>query len=79
MEAGRRPALRPLAQRWADAYVDLYTDVLRTVGVTGDVDARARLLSAAVDGLVGQQLATGAPLDRAALARVLAPLFEDAP
>lgn len=79
VEAGRRPALRPLAQRWADAYVDLYADVLATVGVTGDLRARARLLSAAVDGLVGQQLATGAPHDRAALARILAPLFEEAP
>lgn len=77
VEAGRRPALRPLAQRWADAYVDLYTAVLRAAGATGDLQARAQLLSAAVDGLVGQQLATGAPRNRAALARVLAPMFED--
>ncbi len=79
VEAGRRPALRPLAQRWADAYVDLYADVLGTAGVTGDLRARARLLSAAADGLVGQQLATGAPRDRAELARILTPLFQDAP
>jgi len=52
--------------------------MLHTIGATGDLRARARLLSAAVDGLVGQQLATGAPRDRAALAGILAPLFEDA-
>jgi DNA-binding transcriptional regulator YbjK len=78
VEAGRRPALRPLAQRWADAYVEHYAAVLAAIGWTGDPRTRARLISAAVDGLVGQQLAAEAPLGRAALTRILAPLFEDA-
>jgi TetR/AcrR family transcriptional regulator, regulator of biofilm formation and stress response len=75
IEAQRRPVLRPAAQRWTDAYVDLYRLVLRTIGATGDVEARARLLAAAVDGLVSQQLVSPDPLDRAALADVLRPLL----
>jgi DNA-binding transcriptional regulator YbjK len=76
VEAQRRPALRDAAQRWTDAYVDLYREVLDTIGVRRDVQARARLLAAAVDGLVSQQLVSPAPLDREALAAVLAPLLE---
>jgi DNA-binding transcriptional regulator YbjK len=76
VEAQRRPVLRPYAQRWTDAYVDLYRDVLRSIGATADLEARARLLAAAVDGLVSQQLAGAKPLDRAALAAVLRPLLE---
>jgi DNA-binding transcriptional regulator YbjK len=76
VEAQRRPALRPHAQRWTDAYIDLYRDVLRAIGATTDVEPRARLLAAAVDGLVSQQLVSPAPLDRAALAAVLRPLEE---
>jgi len=76
VEAQRRPALRDAAQRWTDAYVALYREVLDTVGVRRDVEARARLLAAAVDGLVSQQLVSPAPLDREALAVVLGPLLE---
>jgi DNA-binding transcriptional regulator YbjK len=76
VEAQRRPVLRPYAQRWTDAYVDLYRDVLRTIGATADLEARARLLAAAVDGLVSQQLASPDPLDRATLAAVLRPLLD---
>lgn len=76
VEAQRRPTLRPVAQRWTDAYVDLYREVLRTIGVQRDIEARARLLAAAVDGLVSQQLVSPAPLDRDALAVVLGPLVE---
>jgi DNA-binding transcriptional regulator YbjK len=75
VEALRRPALGAYAERWTAAYVSFYADVLRAIGVTRGVPAAARLLSAAVDGLVAQQLTTDAPLDRAALTRVLAPLF----
>jgi TetR/AcrR family transcriptional regulator, regulator of biofilm formation and stress response len=75
VEAQRRPVLRPAAQRWTDAYVDLYRLVLRSIGAQGDVEARARLLAAAVDGLVSQQLVSPAPLDRKALAVVLKPLL----
>jgi DNA-binding transcriptional regulator YbjK len=76
VEAQRRPVLRPYAQQWTDAYVDLYRDVLRAIGATTDLEPRARLLAAAVDGLVSQQLASPAPLDRAALADVLRPLLD---
>jgi DNA-binding transcriptional regulator YbjK len=77
VEALRRPALRPIAQRWTDAYVDLYREILVIVGATGDVEARARLLGAAVDGLVSQQLASDDPLAPATVAAVLAPLFAE--
>jgi DNA-binding transcriptional regulator YbjK len=76
VEAQRRPALRRSAQRWTDAYVELYREVLRAIGATTDLESRARLLAAAVDGLVGQQLASSTPLDRAALAEVLRPLLD---
>lgn len=75
VEAQRRPALRPHAERWTDAYVDLYARALRTLGARGDVGDRARLLTAAIDGLISQQLAADTPLDTRALARILAPLL----
>jgi DNA-binding transcriptional regulator YbjK len=72
IEALRRPALRPLAQRWTDAYLGCFSDVLRSLGATGDVRSAAQLMTATVDGLVAQQLASAEPLDRPALAAVLA-------
>ena len=75
VEAQRRPALRPHAERWTDAYVALYAHALRSLGARGDVGDRARLLTAAIDGLVSQQLAAETPLDVRAVARILAPLL----
>jgi TetR/AcrR family transcriptional regulator, regulator of biofilm formation and stress response len=75
VEAQRRPGLRPHAGRWTDAYIGLYAQLLRTLGHTGDVEDRARLLTAAIDGLVSQQLAAETPLGVDEVARILAPLL----
>jgi len=75
IEAQRRPRLRPHAERWTAAYVDLYAQLLRALGATRDVEDGARLLTAAIDGLVSQQLAAETPLDVPEVARILAPLL----
>jgi DNA-binding transcriptional regulator YbjK len=75
VEAQRRPGLRVHAERWTAAYVDLYAHLLRALGATGPVDDAARLLTAAIDGLISQQLAADAPLGVPELARILAPLL----
>jgi DNA-binding transcriptional regulator YbjK len=79
VEAQRRPSLRVHAERWTAAYVDLYADLLRTLGATGDVEDAARLLTAAIDGLISQQLAAETPLTVPELARILAPLLQVRP
>lgn len=76
IEAQRRPRLRPHAERWTDAYVGLYAHLLRSLGATRDVEDGARLLTAAIDGLVSQQLAAETPLDVPEVARILAPLLQ---
>ena len=75
IEAQRRPRLRPHAERWTAAYVGLYAHLLRSLGATRDVEDGARLLTAAIDGLVSQQLAAETPLDVPEVARILAPLL----
>jgi DNA-binding transcriptional regulator YbjK len=75
IEAQRRPRLRPHAERWTTAYVELYAQLLRSLGVTRHVEDGARLLTAAIDGLVSQQLAAERPLDVPEVARILAPLL----
>lgn len=75
VEAQRRPSLRPHAKRWADAYVDLYVELLRHLGVERDLAERAQLLLAAYDGLLAQQLATGTVLSSRRLAAILTPLL----
>lgn len=75
VEAQRRPVLRPHAQRWADAYLALYVDILRQLGVERDLEERAQLVLAAADGLVAQQLATGSAFSARQLAAILAPLL----
>jgi TetR/AcrR family transcriptional regulator, regulator of biofilm formation and stress response len=75
VEAQRRPGLRAHAERWTTAYVDLYAHLLRVLGATGPVQDAARVLSAAIDGLISQQLATDTPLSVPELARILAPLL----
>jgi DNA-binding transcriptional regulator YbjK len=75
IEAQRRPRLRPHAERWTAAYVELYAHLLRSLRATRDVEDGARLLTAAIDGLVSQQLAAERPLDVPEVARILAPLL----
>ncbi len=75
VEAQRRPGLRQHAERWTLAYTDLYAHLLRSLGATRDVEDTARLLTAAIDGLVSQQLAAETPLDVPEVARILAPLL----
>ncbi len=62
LEAARRPALRNLATRWTDAYHDAVAELLEQGGVTGAREI-ARLLVAAADGLVMDQLARGGSSD----------------
>jgi DNA-binding transcriptional regulator YbjK len=64
VEALRRPELRPVAQRWSDEYTAFCVDVLRNAGAPGG-DADARLLGAAVDGLISHRLVAEGPFDRA--------------
>lgn len=75
VEAQRRPALRPHATRWADAYLDLYLDLLRHLGLERELTERAHLLLAAYDGLLAHQLATGVIPSARRLAAILAPLL----
>ena len=58
---------------------DTNADLLRTLGATGDVEDAARLLTAAIDGLISQQLAAETPLTVPELARILAPLLQVRP
>ncbi len=62
LEAARRPALRKLATRWPDAYHKAVADLLERDGI-GDAPQIARLLVAAADGLVMDQLARGGACD----------------
>ncbi|MDX6686181.1 MAG: hypothetical protein QOF86_2309 [Baekduia sp.] len=73
VEALRRPELRPVARRWIDAYAEFFASVLRNVGAAS-TSADARLLGAAVDGLISHHLVADGAFDRAAMAAQLAPL-----
>jgi len=59
LEAARRPALRATCAAWIDAFRALAAAVLRTGGVP-DPEREARVLVAAIDGLMLQRLATSA-------------------
>lgn len=64
LEAVRRPELRDVAQRWLDAYAEIMQAILVHSGApASDVDAD--LLGSVVDGLIGHQLASTGPFDRA--------------
>ncbi|WP_375479796.1 TetR/AcrR family transcriptional regulator [uncultured Jatrophihabitans sp.] len=76
VEAQRRPSLRLHARRWVGAYLDLYVDLLRHLGVERELAARARLLLAAYDGLLAEQLATDVVLSSRQLIAILAPLLQ---
>ncbi len=64
LEAARRPALREVTQRWTKAYLE---ELRRLFALAGSTDpfADARLLLAAADGLLVEQLASGRPSDLA--------------
>lgn len=70
VEALRRPELRPVAQRWIDEYAGFLAEVLRNVGAPG-TDGDARLLGAAIDGLISHNLVATGPFDRVRVAAQL--------
>lgn len=71
LEAARRPALQELARRWTDAYVETIGELLQRAGSTRPRED-ARLILAAADGLLLEQLAGGDADDpRPALARLV--------
>jgi DNA-binding transcriptional regulator YbjK len=78
LEAARRPALRDVAQEYAERYRLAVRDLLAGAG-SASPDVDARVLVAVIDGLVADQLA-GGPADpaaelRPALARVVTALL----
>lgn len=79
LEAARRPGLRDLSARWTDAYHDAIADVLERAGVAEPHD-EAKLLVAAADGLVMDQLARGGSSDpRPQLRRIATALLDRGP
>ena len=59
LEAARRPALQEVSQRWTDAYLQTLGGLLARAGSRHPGDD-ARLLVAAIDGLLIDHLSTGA-------------------
>jgi DNA-binding transcriptional regulator YbjK len=75
LEAARRPRLRAVAQAWTDAYVDAVGDLLERAG-SRDPAGDARLLVAAADGLLVEELARGGSSDlRPILRRLVSALI----
>jgi DNA-binding transcriptional regulator YbjK len=71
LEAARRPALQELARHWTDAYLETIGELLQRAGSARPRDD-ARLILAAADGLLLEQLAAGDADDpRPALARLI--------
>jgi DNA-binding transcriptional regulator YbjK len=71
LEAARRPALQELARRWTAVYLNTIGELLARAGASAPRDD-ARLILAAADGLLLEQLAAGDPVDpRAALGRLV--------
>ena len=56
LEAGRRAHLRPLAERWSDAYLGGLVDLVRASPLP-DPQRAAELLSALIEGALLDQLA----------------------
>ncbi|MFZ0088551.1 MAG: hypothetical protein WAL63_03525 [Solirubrobacteraceae bacterium] len=78
LEAARRPALRDIAQRWTEAYLVTLERLLARAG-SAHPREDAELLLAATDGLMIEQLATGAEGDlRPRLRRLAAALVVSA-
>jgi TetR/AcrR family transcriptional regulator, regulator of biofilm formation and stress response len=78
LEAARRPALQEIAQRWTEVYLQTLSRLLESAGSTRPRDD-AELLLGAADGLLIEQLATGADEDlRPRLHRLAAVLLASA-
>ncbi|MFZ0043030.1 MAG: TetR family transcriptional regulator [Solirubrobacteraceae bacterium] len=78
LEAARRPALRDVARRWTEAYLLALGQLLERAG-SGQPRQDAELLLAAADGLLIEQLSTGATTDlRPRLRRLAAALVVSA-
>lgn len=58
LEAARRPALREIASRWTNGYITTTAHLLELGGSQDPIDD-ARVVVAAIDGLIMQQLAEG--------------------
>jgi TetR/AcrR family transcriptional regulator, regulator of biofilm formation and stress response len=58
LEAARRPALREIAVRWTDAYLEAGRELLERAG-SSDPTGDAKLLVAAADGLLIEELSRG--------------------
>jgi DNA-binding transcriptional regulator YbjK len=71
LEAARRPALRAVTSRWTDAYLEALGRLLALAG-SHDPRSDAVVLLAAADGLLVEQLASGADWDPAPRLRRLA-------
>ena len=71
LEAARRPSLRAIAKQWTDAYLKLLGRLFKLAG-SADPVTDAELLLAAADGLLIEQLASGARGDVAPRLRRLA-------
>jgi hypothetical protein len=78
LEAARRPALREIATRWTDAYLVTLGQLLELAGSSRPRED-AELLLAAADGLLIEQLSTGATIDLRPRLRGLATLLVGAP
>jgi DNA-binding transcriptional regulator YbjK len=76
LEAARRPALRAVARRWTDAYMETIGGLLEAAGSTRPRED-AQLLLGAADGLLIEQLASGRVTDlRPPLRRLATALLE---
>ena len=78
LEAARRPALRAVARRWTDAYIEALGRLMELAGSTRAA-ADAELLLGAADGLLIEQLAAGTAVDLAPRLRHLAEALVSAP
>ncbi len=78
LEAARRPALREIASRWTEAYL-LTLGQLLELGGSRRPREDAELLLAAADGLLIEQLSTGATIDLRPRLHRLAKLLVQAP
>jgi TetR/AcrR family transcriptional regulator, regulator of biofilm formation and stress response len=76
LEAARRPALRAVARRWTDAYMETIGGLLERAGSLRPRED-AQLLLGAADGLLIEQLASGETSDlRPQLRRLAIALLE---
>jgi DNA-binding transcriptional regulator YbjK len=75
MEAIRRPELRVVAARWADAYLGFYGGVLRRID-PAVTDLDVLLISSAINGLMAQELTHERPDKKRRLTKLLGRLLD---